>query len=225
MQAARWSRSPAGVAKLRVGLAARVDRDGAARMEATARRARRSGSASPRAGSRARRDVGDPFVGRRRAAPSCTGAAGRSMTCSRRPLLDDAAEVHDADAIGEARGRREVVRDHQHRQTLVAELVEDAEDLRPGPRRRASRRARRRRAGLARGRGSRRSRRAAAGRRRARAGTDRRRARPARARPARARGRPRPRRSERDPIPWITSGSATVVDTRKRGSSDSYGSW
>ena len=44
------------------------------------------------------------------------------------PLLDDPPEVHDADAVGEAGGRREVVRDHEHGQTLVAQLVEDRED-------------------------------------------------------------------------------------------------
>ena len=45
-------------------------------------------------------------------------------------LLDDPAEVHDADAIGEASGRREIVRDHEDRQTAIAQLVEDREDAR-----------------------------------------------------------------------------------------------
>jgi hypothetical protein len=47
---------------------------------------------------------------------------------SRRTLFDDAPEVHDADAIREAGGCGEVVRDHEHRQASVAKLVEDPED-------------------------------------------------------------------------------------------------
>ena len=35
------------------------------------------------------------------------------MTSCGRPLLDDPAQVHDHDPVGELRGRREVVRDHQ----------------------------------------------------------------------------------------------------------------
>jgi hypothetical protein len=45
-----------------------------------------------------------------------------------RALLDDAPEVHDADAICEASGRRKVVRDHEHRESSVAQLVEDGQD-------------------------------------------------------------------------------------------------
>ena len=50
---------------------------------------------------------------------------------ARRPLLDDAAEVHDGDAVREVGGRREVVRDHQDSEALVPEAVQEAEDTRP----------------------------------------------------------------------------------------------
>ena len=50
---------------------------------------------------------------------------------ARRPLLDDPAQVHDGDPIGVVGCSREVVRDHQHREALVSELVEDGQD--PGP--------------------------------------------------------------------------------------------
>ena len=48
-----------------------------------------------------------------------------------RALLDDPAEVHDGDPVGVVRGRGEVVRDHQDREPVVPELVEDREDPRP----------------------------------------------------------------------------------------------
>ena len=48
-----------------------------------------------------------------------------------RPFLHDAAEVHDRDPLREADRRREVVRDHQDRETLFAQAVEHVEDTRP----------------------------------------------------------------------------------------------
>src|SRR5215467_6559060 len=47
-----------------------------------------------------------------------------------RTLFDDAAEVHDADPVREAGGRGEVVRDHEHPEALVTQLVEDSQDSR-----------------------------------------------------------------------------------------------
>ena len=45
-----------------------------------------------------------------------------------RALLDDAAEVHHRDPVGEPRGGREVVRDHQDREALALERVEQRQD-------------------------------------------------------------------------------------------------
>ena len=49
----------------------------------------------------------------RRAASACTGAAARANSARRRRELDDAAEVHHADAIGDVMDHREVVRDEE----------------------------------------------------------------------------------------------------------------
>ena len=50
---------------------------------------------------------------RRRAASACTDAAARANSALRRRELDDAAEVHHADAIGDVVDHREVVRDEE----------------------------------------------------------------------------------------------------------------
>ena len=49
---------------------------------------------------------------------------------ARRALLDDAAEVHDQDAVGVVRGGREVVRDHQDAEPAAPQAVEQVEDAR-----------------------------------------------------------------------------------------------
>ena len=49
---------------------------------------------------------------------------------SRGPFLHDAAEVHDRDPLRETYGRREVVGDHQDRETVAAEAVEHVEHAR-----------------------------------------------------------------------------------------------
>jgi hypothetical protein len=50
----------------------------------------------------------------------------------RRPLLDDAPEVHDGDPIGEVGGRGEIVRDHEDAHVVLApQLVQQREDARP----------------------------------------------------------------------------------------------
>ena len=48
-----------------------------------------------------------------------------------RPFLHDAAEVHDRDPLREAGRRGEVVRDHQDRETLLAQAVEHVEHACP----------------------------------------------------------------------------------------------
>ena len=48
----------------------------------------------------------------------------------RRALLDDPAEVHDRDPVGEACGGREIVRDHQDPEAALAEAVEQVQDPR-----------------------------------------------------------------------------------------------
>ena len=45
-----------------------------------------------------------------------------------RALLDDPAEVHDRDPVGEVRRRREVVRDHQDREPALPQPVEQLQD-------------------------------------------------------------------------------------------------
>ena len=90
-----------------------------------------------------------------------------------RPFLDDPPQVHDRDPVGEVRGRREVVGDHEDAHPLLAGARRGAPGSRPAPRRRASRPARRRSAASARARARRRSRPAGAGRPRARAGSGR----------------------------------------------------
>src|SRR5262245_28193913 len=47
------------------------------------------------------------------------------------PLLDDPVEVHDRDPVREERGRGEVVRDHEHRKSALAQPVEELQDTRP----------------------------------------------------------------------------------------------
>ena len=47
---------------------------------------------------------------------ACTGAAGSPNTPSRRPFLDDAAGVHDRQALAARREHREVVGDEHHRE-------------------------------------------------------------------------------------------------------------
>ena len=47
---------------------------------------------------------------------------------ARRSLLDDPAEVHDRDPVGEARGGREIVGDHQDAEAVLAQSVEQVED-------------------------------------------------------------------------------------------------
>ena len=57
------------------------------------------------------------------------GASGPSATSSAGPDLDDAAEVHDRDAVGDHPGRAEVVGHEQHRHAeLAAEAPEQVED-------------------------------------------------------------------------------------------------
>ena len=74
------------------------------------------------------------------------GCCGSRTTVARRSLLDDPAEVHHGDPVGEVRGRRQVVRDHQDAHVARRAGAGRAASGRPrAPRRRASRRARRRR--------------------------------------------------------------------------------
>ena len=216
--------SPADRPQLRVGLAAGVDRDRAARMEPAAGRdldrVRRLAAEDLERSTRCR--------GSRRGTTESSafvyGCRGLSITSPRRPLLDDPAEVHDADAIGEAGGRREVVRDHEHAQAAVAQLVEDAEDsgahgdVEHGDRLVGDEELRLEHEA----RGDRDPLPLAAGEL-VREPIDE----ELGGREAdlleRMVDRRAPLGARADP--WMTSGSATVVATRKRGSSDSYGSW
>ena len=210
MQAARW---PAGGLELRVDGAAGVVADRAAGMEAAA------GRDVDRVRRLALQDLRPAPVVRvapRHDRDQRPGVRVLRVAdhAARRPFLDDAAEVHDQDAVGVLRGGREVVRDHEDAEPAARGGRRAGRGCPRAPTRRASRPARRRRAASARARARRRSRRAAAGRPRARAGSGRGRARPGRARRARA---PRARarvRSAREPMPWITSGSPTVSRTR-----------
>ena len=130
MHAARWSRTPAAARSSGIDLAARLDRDRAARMEPAA------GRKLDRVGRLAAQDLNRGPMPR---VPARHDREQRLRVRMPRTLddlasgsfLDDAAEVHHADAIGEARGRREVVSDHEHRETLIAELVEDPENSGP----------------------------------------------------------------------------------------------
>ena len=137
--------------------------------------------------------------------------------------LDDLAEVHHRDAVGDVAHDAEVVRDEDVGQReLVLQVVEQVHDLRldrdverrdglvgdDQPRVAARARARRRCA--------------AAGRPRTRAGSGcsaRARARRRPSAPARAAWR------RRATVPWMTSGSAMIAPTRLRGLSEAYGSW
>ena len=109
----------------------RADGDRAARMEAAARTARATGIRRL-----AREDL------RRRLLVGVAPRHDRDQRLRvrvlrvaddvpRRPLLDDPAEVHDRDPVGEVGRRREVVRDHQHAHPVPAQAVEQAEDPRP----------------------------------------------------------------------------------------------
>jgi hypothetical protein len=51
------------------------------------------------------------------------GAAVRGRRLGR-AFLDDATEIHHGDAVGKARGRGEVVSDHQDREALALQRVE-----------------------------------------------------------------------------------------------------
>ena len=46
-------------------------------------------------------------------------------------MLDDAAEVHDGDPVGEMRGRRQVMGDHQDREPAAAQPVQELQDSGP----------------------------------------------------------------------------------------------
>ena len=46
-------------------------------------------------------------------------------------LLDDPAEIHDRDAVGETGSRREVVRDHENPEAAPAQRIEQRQDLGP----------------------------------------------------------------------------------------------
>ena len=116
----------------RLGRRAHLGRVAAAGVEAAARPAARPGSARrPAARSaRAARRRG-PGPAPRRAAPPCTGGPGAAQTLLGRPDLDDLAEVHDGDAVGDLAHDREVVGDeHVGRPELLLEVLEQVDDLR-----------------------------------------------------------------------------------------------
>ena len=118
------------------------------------------------------------------------GCCGFPTTAAAPAFLDDAAEVHDGDPLGEAGRCGEVVRDHQDCEALLAQAIEDVEDTC------ADRDVEHRDRFVgyeqprARGRALRRSRPADAGRRTARADTGRGRARAVRARHGRVHREP-----------------------------------
>ena len=66
------------------------------------------------------------------AAHACRGAGATRRIVGGRTDLDDAAEVHHRDAVGDVPGQPEVVGDDEDRHVLVAHEVEqEAEDLAP----------------------------------------------------------------------------------------------
>ena len=48
-----------------------------------------------------------------------------------RAFLDDSAQVHDGDPVGEMGGRRQVVGDHQDAHPILPEPVQERQDARP----------------------------------------------------------------------------------------------
>ena len=125
-----------------------------------------------------------------------------------RAELDDAAEVHHRDAVGDVPREPEVVGDDQHRDLgLVDELEHQAQDLAAHRRVEAARPARRRRSATGRARWRPRSRRAGAARPRSRAGSAGRTAPAGAARNGRARRRRGPSRCPS--TLWIRRPSAT----------------
>ena len=124
---------------------------------------------------RARLAAHRPDPGWRRAACAYRdGAAGR--TASGRRELDQPAEIHHADPVGDLVDHREVVRDEQVGEARAAPAgPSSGSGSAPAPRRRAPRSARRRRGTPARPPARARSRCAGAARRRTRAGISRRR--------------------------------------------------
>ncbi len=132
--------------------------------------------------------------------------------------LDDLAEVHDRDAVGDVAHDPEVVRDEHvgERGTRPAGRRAGSRPA-PGSTRRAPRPARRRRSGAAAARARGRCRCAGAARPRTRAGSGcsaRARARPSPSGPARAGARRRAR------CPWPSRGQPMIEPTRLRGLSD-----
>ena len=67
---------------------------------------------------------------RRRAAPSCTDAAGLSITSPAGPCSTIRPRYMTAIRSAKQRGRREVVRDHQHCEPALAQPVEERQDSR-----------------------------------------------------------------------------------------------
>ena len=126
------------------------------------------------------------------------GCCGSATTSRGGAFLDDAAEVHDRDAVGEVGGRREVVRDHQDREALA--LSASSSDRTPARTETSSiETGSSATSSPARARAPPRSRRAGAGRPRARAGSGRGRARAASARRASSASRTRASRSAFEP--------------------------
>ena len=186
----------------------------------------RSGSASHPGGSAARWTARGSRWGTTEMSAFVYGCLRVPDDLARRPLLDDPAQVHDRDPVGEVGGGGEVVRDHEDAEAAAAELVEERED--PGADGDVEHRD-----GLVRDEQLGSSTRLAAIATRWRWPPEsscgiaveeelgRRQPGPRRARRApAARARLAP-----PPSPWTSSGSSTVSRTRKRGSSDSYGSW
>ena len=80
------------------------------------------------------------------AATSCTDASDCVYSSSARRLLDDPAEVHHRDVVGEMLDDRQVVRDEQVRDVpLLLQIIEQIEDLRLDRNVQRARPARRRR--------------------------------------------------------------------------------
>ena len=159
-----------------------------------------------------------------RAAPRVYGCAGVANSSVDGRQLDDAAEVHDGDAVRDVAHDAEVVRDEDERQPELAPAGRAAgSGSAPGSRRRARRPARRRPRGAGSSRARARGRCAAAGRPRTRAGSAGR----ARARARRARAARRRACAGLVPeaMPWMRSGIATISPTRLRGLSEACGSW
>ena len=130
-QAARWpgaiSRSGGGSrpAAIRRVAAARVE-GAAGRRVAPGRRPRPAGGCA-RAAAQAR-------IGHRappRAAPRCRGAAARRRAPSVGAELDDAADIHHRDTVGDVLDDREVVRDEEVGEVeLVLQVLQQVERLR-----------------------------------------------------------------------------------------------